>query len=454
MLPLLGDLRKHCMSESTFDETDFRRILEVFHGIPHLKLYTNEAQNVLRFLPNTSRLKMNLPFQVVGDQSVTATLLLATTFATVAKRAEESLPLETLVVDHVSDTTINNICNNPIDLSNAIFTFKELQNLVLAFKRQEKRNLTFNRNLWFLIRKAAKLASLCLVGWNVKRDIKTRVHRHRVPETDWRMRSLPYPTEMSSKFDCLRFLELKRVDIEPTQLIRLVKDCSRTLKELYLVEVYIKVNGAADQGKIPLWIGLQDSPRPLETCWVAQDLRNMEDLQLDVLRVTGLGYDDFEPDETSSHPNYDLNDPSDLNRSFDLRFVEAVMQPDDIVGAVPSSRAASPEPLPESKGTTLDEEVSLSTSTGATPASVLHAPSIVDSLSNYDADTFQRYHNTTSHFKRSIDGYFNNHNEQALKELQNLISVADRGMTLIAQEMERYRVTTVDPATGAVGPPW
>jgi len=83
-------------------------------------------------------------------------------------------------------------------------------------------------------------------------------------------------------------------------------------------------------------------------------------------------------------------------------------------------------------------------------------PIVVGNRIDYDADTFQRYHNTTSHFKRSIDGYFTNHNDQALRELQNLISVADRGMTLISQEIERYQGATVDPTTGGVvaGPPW
>lgn len=209
---------------------------------------------------------------------------------------------------------------------------------MLSFKRQEKRNSNFNRNFWFLIRKAAKLGSLCLVGWNIKRDNRTRQHRHRVSENDWRMRSLPYPSEMSATFDRLRYLELKRVDIDPKQLVRLVRDCSETLKELYLVEVYIKVHGAMDLGNIALWIGLQDSSRPLAACWIAQDLRNMESLQLDVLRVSGLGYDDFEPDADPLSPNYDLEDPSDLDRSFDQRFVEAVMQPD--VGIVSTTTSS------------------------------------------------------------------------------------------------------------------
>lgn len=60
----------------------------------------------------------------------------------------------------------------------------------------------------------------------------------------------------------------------------------------------------------------------------------------------------------------------------------------------------------------------------------------------YDAETFQKSHNTTSHFKRCIDGYFFNHNEQALKELQNIITVTDRGMTLLSAEIDRARYGT------------
>jgi hypothetical protein len=133
--------------------------------------------------PNMHRLKINLPFQVVGRASLTATLFLATTLACVATRAEESRNLETLVIDHVSDTTILNICNNPIDARNALACFASLKHLVLSIKRQETRmarQKTFTQNLWLLIRRAVGLESLCLIGWNVKRDINTRKHRHSV----------------------------------------------------------------------------------------------------------------------------------------------------------------------------------------------------------------------------------------------------------------------------------
>jgi hypothetical protein len=115
------------------------------------------------------RLKLNLPFQVVGQQSRTATLLLATTMAALTKRPEESKQLNTLVLDHVSDTTLIDICNNPIDLGNTIQVFSGLKHLVLSIKRQEARDwrqIAFTKHLWVLIWKALDLESLCLIGWN------------------------------------------------------------------------------------------------------------------------------------------------------------------------------------------------------------------------------------------------------------------------------------------------
>jgi hypothetical protein len=168
MGPLLLSLRRYCMNENTFDETDFRRVIE----------------GVLSATPNMTRLKLNLPFQVLGRASSTATLLLATTLACVANRPpEEYKPLETLVLDHVSDTTLISVCNNPIDLLNALTTFANLKNLVLSIKRQETRQnaqSTFTTHLWFLIRKAENLESLCLIGWNIKRDSNIRVHQQSV----------------------------------------------------------------------------------------------------------------------------------------------------------------------------------------------------------------------------------------------------------------------------------
>jgi hypothetical protein len=202
------------MNENTFDETDFRRVID----------------GVLSATPNMTRLKLNLPFQVVGRASSTATLLLATTLACLAGRPpEEYKPLETLVLDHVSDTTLISICNNPMDLVNALTALGSLKNMVLSIKRQEARlatQSTFSTNLWFLIRKATNLESLCLIGWNIKRDINVRMCRHflaqsgtlyrfsrvkwqKLTRLEWSMRSLPYNSTPKPQLPKLRYLERK-----------------------------------------------------------------------------------------------------------------------------------------------------------------------------------------------------------------------------------------------------
>lgn len=146
------------MSESTFDETDFRRVMD----------------EVLLATPNLTRLRLSLPINLMGrDGGSTDTLLAATTLACLACRPlEEHKPLETLVLDHIRDTTIISITNNPIDLRNALVTFEGLKHLVMTIARRELRQNaqgSFASNLWFLIRKAKDLESLCLCGYS-KRD--------------------------------------------------------------------------------------------------------------------------------------------------------------------------------------------------------------------------------------------------------------------------------------------
>ena len=467
------------MNELTFDEADFKRVVK----------------GVMDSTPNMTRLKVNLPFQVVGRASLTATLFLATTLDCVANRSEEFSHLQTLVLDHVSDTTILSICNNPMDARNALTSFASLKHLVLSIKRQETRmtrQKTFTQNLWLLIHKASGLESLCLIGWNVKRDINTRKHRHAVsfngqscvlsnhsyalyrshsfirsqefnhPLTDtieWSMRSLPYPMNDFGGFPKLRYLELKRVDINPDHLVQMILNNAHTLKELYLNEVYIKVFSSADLALTSLWIGHPDIKRPDGSLWVADELRKEYALKLDILRVTGLGYDDFEPDPNSTHPNYDLNDPTGLQRSFDQRFVEAVLGNHDIMmddtpldmgHLLPPFQMETHIETPVPPLTLLTETT---TYLSPTASRVLPPSNQVNETCEYDADTYQRGRNTTSKFKRCIDGYFFNHNEQALKELQRIITVADRGMALISQELIRSQHLRVNPVEGTLETP-
>lgn len=407
-----------------------------------------------------TRLKLNLPFQVVGQSSRTATLLLATTLATLRVRPEEYKVLTHLVLDHVSDTTLIDICNNPLDVANMMWVFRDLRHLILSIKRQESRynrQAIFASNLWHLIEQATHLRSLCLIGWNVKRNIDSRVHVHGVQQQVWDMRSLPFLREgLSNKLPILQTLELKRVDMDPHALLSLLSQVSQSLRELYLCEVYLKVRPVpgSHSGNTSLWIGYPGIPRPTACCWLAEDLRKVDTFDLNILRVTGIGYDDF---EASREPQeYDLKDPSGRNRSFDERFVQAVMKgPDPIIEETIQHLTEQPLAWPPIVSSSMASPWNSrpSSSSSATSAIVPRQPWTLEERiaqleelrkrrskrMEYDCETFQRTRNSTSWFKRCIDGNFFNHNEEALKELQKIISAADRGMTFLQSEMDRAR---------------
>lgn len=95
--PLLNSFRKYTMREGFFDENDYRCMMTT----------------VLASVPNLTRLKLTLPFRVIGKSSRTPTMLLANTFATLASRTLNHKPLEVLVIEFISDSTICRICNNP-----------------------------------------------------------------------------------------------------------------------------------------------------------------------------------------------------------------------------------------------------------------------------------------------------------------------------------------------------
>lgn len=421
MATLLDSLQQYCMSETTFDETDFRRLID----------------GVLQETPNMTRLRLNLPFQVIGRASRTATLLLASMFACFANRPSEHKPLETLVLHHVSDSTILDICKNPFDVGNALKTFRSLKNLVISIKRQEtspQLMTNFTSRLWLLITEAKHLESLCITGWNAKsvtrvRRRRARGERTRVDFNDWMMKSLPYPKlDDSRTLKHLRFLELKRIDIDPTALEKLIEQNSASLKELYLTDVYLKVFEQPDGTMTALWIGPGNgTTMPKDCCWLAEKLRGMEHLKLEVLRATALGYNDFDAERTSTNEFYDFEDPLGLNRSLEQRFVEAVLS----------------SPLPH-WGTDADGLVVCPTQLESKEDSeaVQKAARKID----YDAEAFQCLHNTTSHWKYFIDGLFNNYNETALIALQKIVSVADTGMTLLSDEIDRIHSMPWIPA--------
>jgi hypothetical protein len=231
------------------------------------------------------------------------------------------------------------------------------------------------------------------------------------------------------------------VDIFPHDLLDLIEEHSQTLKEIYLIGVYLKIMDTGEEEKI-LWIGAPDQTLPGQVLSVAQSLRNMDDLQLDILRATGLGYDILHPGESLPPVDYDLKDPSMLDRSFDERFVEAVFAPAD----TPMSDSIS-SPAPDG----LDSQGSAALAADATSSIT---PRRFKKMSDWNAETYQARRNVTSHYKRSIDGLFLNHNRQASVELQSIMTLANRGMDLISGQLWRSQNAQVNSATGQLDNPF
>jgi hypothetical protein len=289
------------------------------------------------------------------------------------------------------------------------------------------------------------------------------------------MKSLPYPElDSSRRLKYLRYLELRRIDIDPISLERLIEQNSASLKELYLNDVYLKVFESPEHHTTALWIGYGSvAPKPQGSFWLADSLRNMATLNLDVLRVAGLGYNDFDLGMDVPSKDYDFKDPTGLDRPFEQRFVEAVLghlapSPKSITGVVTATACARHsagwrpawlphtnhmDTLPNFGRTQLAPYLDppSTTSSSLTSGAVYLQKRPVRKV-DYDVEAFQRFHNTTSHWKCSIDGLFYNHNEKALVELQKIISVADRGMALLSEEIIRInsmtRITGGSDGTG------
>ncbi|POS87543.1 hypothetical protein EPUL_000997 [Erysiphe pulchra] len=431
-LPRVGTLskmfRRYCMGSTSFDERDFRFVLE----------------EVLRWTPKICRVRVNLPFQIFDWKSRTATLLFATTLECLAKRNLEHQAIQTLVVDHLTDTALIRICNNPMDLANVIKVLTPVVHLCISTNTEEigpYHQDAFGRYLWFIIRKARALKSLCLVGWNIKKGIHGRRHDNVIRFEIWNMRSLPF-SGSDSNWGFLRYLELKRVYFRPSKFIEFIKQIKTNLRELYLVEVCLRVHHFSNDEISGLWIGKENISKPADSIWVAEELREMEGLKLNILRATRLEYDVFEIDPQPTDAKFDFLDPLERNRSFDQRFVDAVIQ--------------GPEKMHLNlyKDHSIDQNLSFNSETivfndheniDYTQHSILNS-SLVEKFSStprerrdYDAETYQRSRNTTSNFKRCIDGYFFNKNEQELRKLQAIVAVADHEMNLLGEEIYRTR---------------
>ncbi|KAL2758832.1 hypothetical protein ACRALDRAFT_1080497 [Sodiomyces alcalophilus JCM 7366] len=420
---------RYSMSETSFTEIEYRRTVE-------------EVLFNCRYL---ERLRVDLPFQFVDQRCNAATMVLANTFSALAGRLseEDAVPLRTLVLENLSDHTIDNLWSNPSDVSNIMHILHRLENLVLTIRRP--RHTSF---LWHLTRHAEHLRTLCLVGNDddrrPPRGLKQTKAWH-VPLLEWNARSLPEPylTIRNGRdlfsIPHLTCLELKRIELGPDVLPAMARAFGPTLRELYLNEVYLK----AEQGRHVnpdstevLWVGLPNKRPGPEDVWMAMQVRSRCP-SLRVCRAAFLGYDHFIHDDVLHHngadgqpaapplrfasPEFDFLDPSGLGRSVAQRFVEVVLGIAQPRAPPPDGRPVTYLP-PDPRDDRLVDELR------PRPAAFR--------VADYDANAYQTaVHNPTSRWRRSIDGVFPNYNAGTLEELHYIAETASKGMS----ELQRWR---------------
>lgn len=396
---------KFTMNEESFTETD----------------YYQRVEEMLFNCRDIERLRLNLPFQLVGRHCNASTMILANTFKAFASRPEEdSAQLKVLVLENFPDIAMCHLWMNPTDVMNIMRVLEALEHLVITLRRHEgepQRAALFGSCLWNMIENAEQLKTLCFTGLDQEdrppRGLK-QTKSWQTTVNEWRARSLPARQVVLSHLTCL---ELKRVEVLPQVLLKVAENFGATLEELYLNEVYLKAEQSRfwnDDSKKVLWIGLPNE-RPLDDCqWIAMELRcNMPKLR--ICRAAFLGYDHYINDDSSRHPEFDLVDPCGLGRSVSQRFVEVVTgirQPD-----MPSGQTVEYYPKESTSHHLLN---------------VLEARTRALRVTEYDTNAYQTaVDNTTSRWHKGLDGIFPNCNPDTLDKLHYIAETACSGMNQI-----------------------
>lgn len=402
--------QKYCMNVDSFTELDFYRTVE----------------DMLFNCRDVDRLRLNLPFQFVGRHNNAATMILANTLKAFASRIEEdSAKLKALVLENVTDIAICHLWMNPIDVMNIMKTFQALEHLVLTLRRHEDdpgRVAIFGMCLWSLISNAADIQSLCLIGMDhddrPPRGFKQTQH-WQMSVQEFRGRALPAPHVILANLTCL---ELKRVEVFPEVFSQIGENFGLPLEELFLNEVYLKVELTrewATESKKILWVGYPNQ-RPEEGCeWLAMAIRCGAP-RLRICRASFLAYDIYsgQDNDMDGDPEFDLVDPCGLARSLSQRFVEIVMgirQPNTPTG----------EPVTYLPQDSKHDDLLLNLTDRPRGLTV----------TDYDTNAYQTaVANPTSEWHKSIDGYFANCNSNTLDELHYIAETACQGMNEVHQQ--------------------
>ncbi|PHH63800.1 hypothetical protein CDD81_5457 [Ophiocordyceps australis] len=396
---------KYCLSDVSLTEMDFYEALDT----------------ILFNCRGIKGLRLNLPFQLVGRHTKPATMILANTLKAFRHRPiQGSSHLRSMVLENLTDETAYNLWMNPCDVSNFYLVLEYLENLVISLRHHDYTAIAFGTWVWCVISNARRLQTLCLLDSNHKsrrvRGLKQTKYGQ-MPRDEWRRRSLPAPVVHSFPCD-LTCLELTGFNMHGTDIIQILDAVSGSLQELYLRDIYLKLEQSqewnSDCTKV-LWIGLPNQIPCSESIWIAVLLRRMM-TSLRVCRASNLAYDHYIADDSISVSSRtmpaDMSDPCCRARNLSQRFVEVVtgvLQP-----KAPSGEAVEYFHHKLGKVTDMGQDVN--------PDGVLLA---ID----FDVDAYQvAVANTTSQWLRSIEGLFDDGNPSSLQELHQIANVACLGM--------------------------
>ena len=392
-------MNSYCMDDTTFTEIE----------------YLDKLSEILLRCPNVEGLRLNLPFQLMGKNSIVGKFILANSLKAFATRPEEeSAPLKKLVIENITDSAIYDLATNPLDLGYLLAVTGNLEHLVLTVRRNElslRMHSVVGTALCQILQDAESLNTLCIVGTD-KDGATIPITAYESGDYEYAdliIMSLPL---MGLTTTSITRLELKNVVLEYTSIMGIAESCA--LEELYLTDVSLVTLQPADMEEDLLdilWIGLPNRRQGEAGLWVAPYLRVMLP-NLRVCRATSIGYCAFLEGGDVDVSAHDITDPTGRARTLAQRFVEVVMgyeQP-----AAPDGKRIEyfPPAFFSSKECPPDK-----------------APMGRSDITSYDVTAYQTaVDNTTSYLLKSIDGLFVDFNGRTTEDLHRIAMLVYSGL--------------------------
>ncbi|CAI4216711.1 unnamed protein product [Parascedosporium putredinis] len=353
---------RYCMNTKSFTEEEYRA----------------KVTEILFYCSRVERVRLNLPFPLVGPHCTAVTSTLANTFAALGRKEDEESEhskLKVLVLENAADISICRLWTNPIDVNNIRVAMEQVEHFVISIRRREPlidRFRIYSASLWSLIASAGRLKTLCLVGLDcdyrppkaIKHTLSTALD-----VDEWAVMALPNPR---LPFQRLSSLELKRVEIS--------------------------ADFFASAGVL------------LGTPFASSSST----------RASRLGYDFYgTDDELVAHRNFDLDDPRGFKRCLSRRFVEVVTGLGKLGPDSGDDHRDMAAPSGNNKPWALE--------TKPVPPKPVRP-------SEWDTVAYQSLvANPTSTWLRSIDDTFPNCNKGTLDELHAIAQTACTGMNKLTE---------------------